>query len=243
MALATNPMTEIFDRYCTDKNSTFHNYPHYYHKYLEPYTHLEGLRYLEIGVLGGQSLRAFREYFPRADRLVGIDINPASLQYAKSGDDIHIEIGDQSDTTFMQNVSIKHGGFDVVLDDGSHLERDMVASFKALFPLLNDGGIYVIEDTICIRDSMTYFLGLTRHLNKWRYDQQGGNRDWCVDPSKIHISVADPIERSVGDIVFTNSAILIHKKEKMHWRPAAANTAARNECRSMGQIDRLELST
>lgn len=211
-------MTAIFDKHNTDKNSTFHNYTQYYHRYMEPYTHKEGLRYLEIGVLGGNSLRAFREYFPRADRIVGIDINPWEAMVAEPDRNIFVEIGDQNDPGFLESVSRKHGGFDVILDDGSHTIDSMVASFKTLFPLLRDGGIYVIEDTICVRDNLQYFHGLTRALNKWRGDQPHGG-DNCVDPFKIAMCVPDPIERSVGDIVFTNSAIIIHKNEKAHWRP------------------------
>ena len=38
------------------------------------------------------------------------------------------------------------GGLDVVLDDGSHHASDQRASFNFLFPLLSDGGAYVIAD-------------------------------------------------------------------------------------------------
>ena len=38
------------------------------------------------------------------------------------------------------------GGIDVVLDDGSHIGRHQRTSFDVLFPLLQDGGHYIIED-------------------------------------------------------------------------------------------------
>ncbi len=212
-----NPMTAIFDRHATDKNSLFHNYTHYYHRYLQPYTGQAGLRYLEIGVFRGNSLRAFREYFPLAERLVGIDIDNEAARHADPANGIFIEIGHQADTAFLESVVDKHGEFDVILDDGSHRIGDIVASFQTLFPRLRDGGLYVVEDTVCVRDSLHYFFGLTRTLNRQRGDQPGG--DNCVDPEKINITVADPVQRSVGDIVFTNSAIIIHKREKIHWRP------------------------
>ena len=34
----------------------------------------------------------------------------------------------------------------VILDDGSHVASHQLESFKVLFPLLQDGGIYIIED-------------------------------------------------------------------------------------------------
>ncbi len=38
------------------------------------------------------------------------------------------------------------GGLDLVLDDGSHRGHHIITSFRTLFPLLSDGGLYVIED-------------------------------------------------------------------------------------------------
>jgi hypothetical protein len=38
------------------------------------------------------------------------------------------------------------GGVDVVLDDGSHIATHQRASFDVLFPLLAEGGLYMIED-------------------------------------------------------------------------------------------------
>lgn len=214
-----NTMTTIFDRFDTDKNSRHHAYTTYYHTYLRPYTTRPGLRYLEIGVLRGESLRAFREYFPLADRVVGIDIDPRAMAVADPDRGMHVEIGDQTDAAFLRDVVSRHGPFDVILDDGSHRAADIVASFTELFPLLADGGVYVIEDTACIRHEMHFFHGLTRHLNYWRRDATGVHDDHCVDTAKFVLPVADPVHRAMGDIVFTNSAILVHKREKPHWVP------------------------
>lgn len=212
-------MTAIFDKFDTDKNSKGHFYTAYYHPYLRPYTARPGLRYLEIGVLRGESLRAFREYFPLAERVVGIDIDPGAAAAADPGRGVHVEIGDQADAAFLRDVASRHGPFDVILDDGSHRAADIVASFTALFPLMADGGVYVVEDTVCIRDEMQFFHGLTRHLNNWRQDVTGVHDDHCVDPAKFVLPTADPVARAVGDVVFTNSAILVHKREKAHWAP------------------------
>ena len=38
------------------------------------------------------------------------------------------------------------GGVDIVLDDGSHHMHDVKSSFDYLYPILNVGGIYIIED-------------------------------------------------------------------------------------------------
>ena len=35
---------------------------------------------------------------------------------------------------------------DIVLDNGAHIGRHQWTSFRTLFPLLNEGGVYAIED-------------------------------------------------------------------------------------------------
>jgi len=63
-------LTSILNKYNTDKNATFHNYGKYYERYLSIYQK-KPIRYLEIGVYQGESLRAMREYFENAERVVG----------------------------------------------------------------------------------------------------------------------------------------------------------------------------
>lgn len=210
-----NNLTAVLNKYNTDKNEGFHNYGKYYERYLSPFRY-QPIRYLEIGVYQGANLAAMREYFPQASHIVGIDINPDTKKYEQPSKNIFVEIGSQSDKQFLQDVHKKHGGFDVILDDGSHILNDMIASFETLFPLLNNGGVYIVEDTICIRQNMSYFHNLTMYLNRWRYDSTV-NQDHCVDPAKIYIHSNNPLEYSIGDIVFTNSAIIIHKDVKQHW--------------------------
>jgi hypothetical protein len=46
----------------------------------------------------------------------------------------------------LRSVVAEMGGVDIVLDDGSHVARHQRASFEVLFPLLEVGGLYVVED-------------------------------------------------------------------------------------------------
>ena len=41
----------------------------------------------------------------------------------------------------------KTGTPDIVVDDGSHQNAHVIATFRFLFPLLSENGYYVIEDT------------------------------------------------------------------------------------------------
>ncbi|MCJ7761673.1 class I SAM-dependent methyltransferase [Candidatus Bathyarchaeota archaeon] len=97
---------------------------------------------LEIGVLSGGSLRAWKEIFPTA-KIVGIDINEEA---GKNNPDLSIFIGDQLDKLFLNEVIARIGVPDLIIDDGGHSRLQQVTTFKHLFPKLNAGGLYVIED-------------------------------------------------------------------------------------------------
>jgi demethylmacrocin O-methyltransferase len=36
--------------------------------------------------------------------------------------------------------------FDIILDDGSHINDDVIQSFKIMFPKIRKGGVYIAED-------------------------------------------------------------------------------------------------
>ncbi len=118
----------------------------------------------------------WQHFFPNA-LIVGID------KYDKSGlnsDRIRCFKGDQADHEFLAHVVEQIGGVDIVIDDGSHQNDDVIASFEALFPLLNDGGYYIVEDietsywdyyggssdeSSTTMTSIRYFKSLIEHLN------------------------------------------------------------------------------
>jgi hypothetical protein len=119
---------------------------HYLDIYEKHFSRFVGKKFtmFEIGVSKGGSVELWRDYFGADVTIVGIDIDKKCKQY--EGDQIHIEIGDQSDWNFLQMLIDKHGIPDLVIDDGSHIMKDLIASFNFLYPLLKDGSIYLAED-------------------------------------------------------------------------------------------------
>jgi hypothetical protein len=99
---------------------------------------------LEIGVFRGGSLELWRRYFGDRMRLFGIDINPACAELVDKPNEVRI--GSQADPEFLKRVVDEMGSVEIVLDDGSHVAEHQRISFETLFPLLADGGLYVIED-------------------------------------------------------------------------------------------------
>jgi hypothetical protein len=99
------------------------------------------LTILEIGVYEGASLRVWRSYFP-SSTIVGIDINPIDIEEPR----IEFRCGSQDDPQFLATLAKEFAPFDIIIDDGSHVGRHVIASFNNLFPNLAPGGWYVIED-------------------------------------------------------------------------------------------------
>lgn len=128
----------------TDKSSQIHNYCVKYEKWL-PFNRLEPITILEIGVLNGESLETWREYYPNA-KIVGIDIMHQCKRYEDQNRNIFVEIGSQDDPEFLQRVATKHGEFDLIVDDGSHINQHVITSFIHLIDSVKPEGVYVIED-------------------------------------------------------------------------------------------------
>jgi cephalosporin hydroxylase len=132
----------------TDKWGS-HWYAQHYQTHFAPLRR-RALRILEIGVggyqdpsAGGESLRMWKAYFPNA-RIIGLDFYDKRVH---DEDRIRTVQGSQIDAVLLQRLSQEEGPFDIVIDDGSHVGMHVLRSFEVLFPLLKDGGFYVIEDT------------------------------------------------------------------------------------------------
>ena len=59
---------------------------------------------------------------------------------------IRIFRGSQDDPDLLRRIHREIGRLDIIIDDGSHLNEHVIRTFEILFPLLEMGGIYVIED-------------------------------------------------------------------------------------------------
>ena len=132
----------------TDKWGS-HRYAAHYQAHFAPLRR-KTLRILEIGVggygdprLGGESLRMWKAYFPKA-QIYGLDLADKTLH-----DEPRIKTvrGSQDDEELLRQLSGSSGPFDIIIDDGSHMNAHVLRSFAVLFPLLAPDGMYAIEDT------------------------------------------------------------------------------------------------
>lgn len=137
---------ELLEHYTSVSGAVVHKWHHYIPLYDRYFARFRGrpIRFLEIGVRFGGSMEMWRKYFGPDALLYGIDIDPACAAF--DGKAAHIRIGSQADTGFLHKVIDEMGGVDVVLDDGSHLMEHVPVTLEALFPRLEQGGVYMIED-------------------------------------------------------------------------------------------------
>ena len=94
----------------------------------------------------GASLLLWRDYFPEGE-IVGIDIRLSDG--FDPGERIRVYEGSQADTAFLTRVAAEAapGGFDIIIDDASHIGALTKTAFWHLFENhLKPGGIYAIED-------------------------------------------------------------------------------------------------
>jgi hypothetical protein len=109
------------------------------------------LKMLEIGVQSGGSVRAWKSWYGSRLTYVGVDIEPKAKRSESRAENIFIEIGSQSNTSFLLELCLKYGPFDFVIDDGGHTPKLIDASLRVIFPesspCMTHPSLYVIEDT------------------------------------------------------------------------------------------------
>jgi|CXWL01.1.fsa_nt_gi SAM-dependent methyltransferase len=137
-------LRQISSRYQTDKSQLV--------AYLDNYERWFGdlrqrpITLLELGVLDGGSLQMWRDYFPNGS-IVGLDLTPPVIDDATGR--IRVYAGQQQDTDLLDRIAKENApnGFDIVIDDCSHIASLARMSFRHLFDShLKNGGFYVIED-------------------------------------------------------------------------------------------------
>lgn len=139
-------LADIHTKYGTDKGTD--------HSYIDTYDSLfQGLkdkpiRFLEVGVLFGESLKMWHEYFTHPESvIVGLD----DFSQAGGADKIKEELSTYNRIQVVQGDSTTtdmqaFGPFDVIIDDGDHTVKGQFNTLCKLFPLLKKDGIYIIED-------------------------------------------------------------------------------------------------
>jgi hypothetical protein len=151
-------LADMHYKYGTDKGVT-HNYIDKYDEVFEN-RRTTATHVMEIGVLFGNSLRMWHDFFENAI-IYGIDdfsqrdghafyefapVNEMPVEESLKGYQ-RVRLGKFSCTDM---ASLTHfigaNRFDVIIDDGSHTIEQQLNNIINLYPLLRQDGIYVCED-------------------------------------------------------------------------------------------------
>lgn len=149
-------LTDLADRYGSDKGSAKHRYTELYNMLFQPYRN-EPVNFLEMGLqIGGPelghsqdrattdlpSVRMWLDYFTQA-QIWGLDVSDfswfshARFSFVRCDMDARANIAAAADAM---------PPMDIMIDDASHASHHQQFAFLDLFPRLNDGGLYIIED-------------------------------------------------------------------------------------------------
>ena len=219
-------LDSLAKKYGTDKSSDVHNYCVKYEKYL-PFKRYQDMNILEIGILDGKSLLTWRDYYYKS-KIVGIDINPDCKQFEDKDNNISVEIGSQDDFVFLNEVMREYGKFDMILDDGSHMNEHVIYSFEHLFESLKSGGVYVVEDVHTSywswyngglkdpKSMMEYFKNLSDDINYRGLENiEDQEHVWWrrEDLMTPYVNRINPeIRTDIESINFLNGIIIITKR-------------------------------
>jgi hypothetical protein len=137
---------QIGELYCTDKSFTNRtgrlSYLQIYELYFDQRRDKK-IDLLEIGVRKGESMDLWYKYFSNGE-FFGIDIDETwwlTLLY----ENVHFIHADATKPEVLERFD-EQQSFDIIIDDGSHINKDIISSFEIFWPRLKSKGVYVIED-------------------------------------------------------------------------------------------------
>ena len=169
-------LDDLMIRYKTHKSSLHHDYAESYSNAFAPLKD-KAIKFLEIGIDEGDSVRVWEGYFSRAE-LHFIDIKTSCFYKSTRS---HYHIADQQDAQQLSAVMQQTGGnFDIIIDDGGTSMAQQVTSFSTLFPHVKSQGLYIVENlnSSYWEESKGTKELTTIHLLKTLVDQASPS-SWC----------------------------------------------------------------
>ena len=201
---------DIFWKKLKLQSHKWDNYFDIYDKIMLPYIDKHP-KLLEIGCAHGGGLEMWINYFDAKLDLYAVDINKDFLGYKFDNIEVKYSCVDQGSQEHWNAYLSDGKTFDIIIDDGSHVMNDQITTLLTLFPKLNEGGMYMIEDT-----HTSYWKGYEGGLHK-----QGTCVEFCkqlIDLLHVpHINEAPPPElarvfKDLKSVEFYNSIIVLRKE-------------------------------
>jgi predicted O-methyltransferase YrrM len=147
-------LEKLFIKYRSDKASFWtkknngHGYTKFYLKHLKKIKYKK-LNILEIGSYAGASAAAFSKFFPNS-KITCLDINISNFKYVSKKINVFgldsTKIKNVKYFFKIMNITYDTEYFDIIIDDGSHKQDDILYTLNFFFRSLKSNGFYIIED-------------------------------------------------------------------------------------------------
>ena len=136
----------LWQDYITHNGRNAGKWSHYFNAYERHFASWKdkSITFLEIGTAQGGSLQMWRGFFGPKAKIISIDIMPQCRELQEPG--TFVRIGDQSDPAFLQSLVDEFGIPDIILDDGSHQQHHIMATFEFFYPKMHKNAVYMVED-------------------------------------------------------------------------------------------------
>jgi len=122
---------------------TAHGYSKFYENSFFEFKN-DKVNILEIGSFYGNASAAMFFYFKNAS-IFGADINPDMFNYtSKRIKNFFVNSGSVS--SIKENILDKKIKYTIIVEDASHMLKDQIISLFYLFPILESGGYFVVEE-------------------------------------------------------------------------------------------------
>ena len=185
-------MSELEKEFLKSENQSI-KWKKYFSVYEELFSKYKNTKvtFVEIGIANGGSLKIWKNFFGKDSKIIGIDLNEKCKIFEDLGNDIHVEIGNQSSEEFWNKFFKKFGLVDIVLDDGGHTNLDQITTVVKSIPNIRNGGMLVTEDTHssyieAYNSSFKYsFINFTKNL----IDNLNSNIDFDLDKNYKNFSL------------------------------------------------------
>jgi hypothetical protein len=208
-------LDSLFTHYETDKANYInskkepgHGFSKFYENHLNSFKE-QKIKILEIGSYSGAAAAAFVKYFPNSE-VYCLDINLRNFKFSsKKIQAFGLDASNKkmmlkflSKINFFNSVKF----FDIVIDDGSHIQSDQLKALNFFYRYVSNNGFYIIEDY--------KFPNYFKHLNDVE--------DLKIDELIKKINNKEPINSkllstaTINDLALNNKSIFEYKGNKEH---------------------------